>query len=291
MMVRMIFWKPWDFVVDLLYRFLAAILRLIALMLPSVVLGLAHLMIPSLIACFVMASLIVLFYPRWLGPFKDGGDLPPIMRARASTITTTPKINGVSDIYHTAFLLKKAGLPGDVIPTIMDYAELWFSTALASSDREIELSGPNNGHICLVAPLPRGLPKGSLRTLSFTLHSKDMIEGGWHRGPVTSHPGNERSGIALSVLPDNTASRLDSDRFLFPPKRVQNNYHSCPNCYAFFAYERQWHYRSNDEEIAEIMSSLAGGQKLALIMCADDPSVCAVEFSRIECEIAVVRKM
>lgn len=289
LVVRALFQRPCDFIMNLLYQLLVFILSLPVPMLPFVAFCLAHLTILVLIVCFVLAGLLVCVFPHWLRPPKDG-DILPIMRARASTIKTTPKIHNVSDIYHTAFLLKKAGLPGDVIPTILDYAELWFSSPLASSDRELEICSKNTGRICLTAELPFGLPKGSIRTLSFTIHSKDLIERRWHRGSLR-HAPNELSGFALSVFPDDMVFTPDDNRLLFPPKLVMNNYHTCRSCYSFFAYERQWHYLSKDKEIAKIMKSLAGGQKLALMMCAEEPAACAVQFSRISCEIAVVRKM
>ncbi|KEF63692.1 uncharacterized protein A1O9_01670 [Exophiala aquamarina CBS 119918] len=281
--------QPLGYILKLLYQVSVFIVSPFAPLLHWGGFCLAYLAILILIVCFVGVGLLVCVFPNRLRRPKEEGYLS-IIRGRASSIKHAPRIHDASDVYHTAFLLKQAGLPGDVIPTILDYAELWFSTPLAASNRELEICSRSNGRIFLTAELPRALPKGSIRTLSFTIHSKDLIKHVWHHQYPLLAP-NELSGFALSVFPDDTVSRPDNDRTLFPPKRLMNNHHSCHSCHSYFAYELQWHYLSKDEDIAEILNSLVGGQKLALMMCADKEAACAVKFARISCEMAAVRKM
>jgi hypothetical protein len=273
-----------DFIIFGFWFALELLSRTTAFIAPHV----AHLTIVIFVFCFFSIGFLVCLRPHLLRPPK-GGFVP--MRYRAYSVKTKPKLHNVSDIYHTAFLLKQV-LPTDLVPVVLDHAEMWLSSPLASTTRASHITPEDSGRICLTAELPAGLPQGSIRTLSFTTHSKELVAWAPHTHTNRQSFPNDRSRIELSVFPDDTVSKPDNDRLLFPGKRVLRNFHMCCYCNDFFVYDKRWHFRSEDKEIVRIMRSLAGGQKLALIMCADlFPSPCAVQFASIECQISVVRKL
>jgi len=227
------------------------------------------------------------------------------------------------DIYHVAFLLQQK-LPPELVPTIIDYAELWLrSHTFTTQERGVhDLSGR------IAAPFPEevsglthisSLPIGEvqdeaengialvglhpIRRIDFTIESRDQ---GWSSFP--NDHGTERNSWTWFEALAREAEELryqdvleqnyqEEDTGIANPDtgdpeprtgvRIMTNLHA----------EKKWRTRtiswdldSDDREIREWMVGLERGQIVDLLACAKYPGwTNHVRAASIDVYVAVVR--
>lgn len=100
-----------------------------------------------------------------------------------TTIDTSP--DPVSTIIKIALLLRTR-LPADIVPIILDYAELWGTLAYATSLRPDldKISEAQSPKLQIALTIPDHIPNNSIRRIRFTIVSRDQ---GWSSGNPADH--------------------------------------------------------------------------------------------------------
>lgn len=194
-----------------------------------------------------------------------------------------------SDAYHTAFLLSKVTL-ADLVPTIMDMAEFWVDVPLASNTHEFRVTEENAGSIYLVAELPQNFPPKSLRSLTFSVTSRD--QGYSNMSPFHHTYHHSWTWFEVAILPDDEESgtEFEEETKTPPPgKWIITNIHADKD---WETHTVTWSCNDEDEEIRDIVASLRPGSKIAITAWARYPAwVNNVRSARIDCQINGVRKL
>lgn len=231
--------------------------------------------------------------------------LPPIIRASPPLSRVSQTISKLSvpwlydlplkpvgpppsETYKTAFLLSQV-IPGDVVPTVLDMAGFWIDVPLASTIHELKATEAEAGTAYLIAELPPTFPAKGLRSLTFTVTSRDQgwsWDAQWHGTYKRSW-----SWFEVVVIPPDSEESTNSgeNKIRMPGRKIITNIHACKT---YETHEVRWTYNDNDEEIRKLVRSIRGGTKIAITAWARFPTwVNDVRSARIDCQVNAVRKL
>jgi len=206
----------------------------------------------------------------YFGPQPD--DLVPSRRGKSS-YEVAPCAEQVHDIYHITFLLQQK-LISDVIPAILEYADLYSSTTSTTElfpTLEIsQLEAPARLIECEIAKVKTRILK-PVRKITFKITSHDQ-------GFAVDHDGGSYTWFtAQKSLPETTllpGSMLASDA----RNEVEYDcYHRkiCSNVVAslsFRSHEITWRADSRDPGEAKWVSSFVAGDRFAVYAWANYPA-------------------
>lgn len=193
-----------------------------------------------------------------------------------------------SDTYKTAYFLSKV-IPKDVVPVIMDMAKFWVDCPLAYTVHDLEAAEKDAGTIYLMTELPQSFPATGLRSLTFTVTSRDQgwsWDLQWHGTLRNSYTWFE----ALVIPPDAEETIRPGDtKTHLTGKKIITNIHAGQG---FESQDIRWTLDDNDEEVVTLLRSIRGGTKIAITAWARYPKwVNSVRSARIDCQVNAVRKM
>ncbi|RVX71336.1 hypothetical protein B0A52_04910 [Exophiala mesophila] len=181
-------------------------------------------------------------------------------------------------------------MPRDVVPIVMDYAELWHHFPLVRTNRFVEINHRVGRQIYLMATIPGSVPPGAVRSLTVKILSSDLNKG----LRTFNHGGqNPFSFFQLSLI---TAARMavgldcDVDNWIRDDSSLMilNHHHSQD----YTMYSKWCSVHDPDRESRALVRSIGPGDKLALIMRVTKAAyVSSARFASIECQVALVRKM
>ncbi|KIX94182.1 uncharacterized protein Z520_10209 [Fonsecaea multimorphosa CBS 102226] len=212
------------------------------------------------------------------------------------SVTLEPKGPPDRGVYRTAMILSRV-VDRDVVPEILDLAELWQDIHLASrvdpepfkvTQREHSVGGHRPGVVYVEAELPATLPPKSLRSLTFSTsscdqgHSNELQDVGTYR--------NSKTWFEVKVTPPDAKSPMKAEHvFHFPPRKIITNIHAGQD---FKTHTVTWHYNDEDEEIRKLIRTMSAGWKVAITAWGHYPMWDNyVRSARIDCRVHTVRKM
>lgn len=206
------------------------------------------------------------------------------------------------DIYHIAFLLHQK-LPADIVPMILDHAELWKTIRLDTPHvPERRVHEHDSPRIQAGAIVPYYIPKGQIRLIRFKTVSRDQ---GWSSYPE-HHNTYEASwswfeaGVVEPMDEDFLScrhTRYEGDHlrsclakpstYKWGSKRIVTNIHAGK---VFQEHIVEW--RGNDEKFQQMLREIGGGYGIEVSACAQYPGwYNYVQSVQIEIECAAVRKL
>jgi hypothetical protein len=192
------------------------------------------------------------------------------------------------ETYHKAFILSQV-MPSDLVPEVLDLAGLWIDAPLVSTVYPFKATEKNAGTPYLVAELPPTFPAKGLRSLTFTITSRDQ---GWSWDTVFHGTlKHSYTWFEVAVLPPDYENRVDSKgaKLPVPGKRIFVNIHAEKQ---YYTHAITWSYNDDDEEIRKILRNLRPGDKIAITVWAQFRAwVNDVRSARIDCQVNAVRKM
>lgn len=208
------------------------------------------------------------------------------------------------DIIHIAFLLHHK-LPADLVPMILEYAELWETIRLAYRYRPERVKDGQSPRLFAGAVVPYHLPRGFVRLIRFKTISRDQ---GWSSYAEDYNTYNNswtwfEAGITgfdeeLGPLDCEHHRYDDSHLSLCAPEPGPYKYGNkriVTNLHAYREYSEhtvEWRADSEDEDIRQMMKELKGGCGIEVTAHARYPGWCNhVKSVVIEIECALVRKM
>jgi len=210
--------------------------------------------------------------------------LPTISVFPSYNLTMRPMGPRPSEIYRTASILAHV-LPADLVPVVLDMAEFWVDLPLASTNHEFHATERNAGSPYLVAEIPLNLRPNCLRSLTFTVTSRD--QGYSSDAQFHNTYQNSWTWFEVAVLPPDSEKSFDRD--LVPGTRVVTNLNACRE---YKTHDVTWTYYDDDDDIRKIMRSLRPGHKIAITAWARYPAwLNYVRGARIDCQVNAVRKM
>lgn len=174
-------------------------------------------------------------------------------------VKTSPR--DLHAVCEVIFLLRQVTVP-DLIPDILDRAEYWVVTSAARAYRRARISARNTGQAYVIASLTDYLPAGSVRKIIFSTVSRDQ---GWSSFPADHNTyENSHTWFEVAVFePDQ-----DSPASFCPAIRIITNVHAGKE------WKKQdvvWTYDSEDDRIRDFVTSLKGGQRIAITAHAAYP--------------------
>ncbi|KAK5106917.1 hypothetical protein LTS08_001040 [Lithohypha guttulata] len=242
-----------------------------------------------------------------------------ILRPSPSNITPNHEPSDdedhVTSIIRIALLLRTR-LPADLVPMILDHAELWHPIVVATSLHPDRIAEPQSRKLQAALVIPPHLPRNSIRRIRLITVSRDQ---GWssypedhdtYRGSYTWFEAGIRG-----LDPDNLAdietiyqnvpvdcqhrNALDpehvdlclahEERYKYGAQRIATNIHAGKD---FREHVVQWDLESEDEGTRRMIREVKGGCRIEVSAHAQFPGwVNYVKSVKIEVECAVVRKM
>lgn len=192
-----------------------------------------------------------------------------------------------TEAYHAAFLISKL-VPADLVPVILDKAEFWIDYPLASTSDEFFVTERNAGSSYLVAELPANFPAHGVRSLTFTITSRDQGFS-WDTQFHNTYK-NSWSWFEVAVSPPRPEGDSKTIEWSsVPGTRIITNSHACRE---YKTHDVTWSYHDDDHEVRKIVRSLRPGHKIAITVWARFPAwVNDVRSARIDCQFQAVRKM
>ena len=193
-----------------------------------------------------------------------------------------------SETYEMAFILSKVLLP-DLVPAIMDMAEFWADVPLATNIHEMRVTEENAGSVYLVAEIPQNFPPKGLRSVTFSVTSRDQGFTNFEQFRHTYH--HSHTWFEVAVLPDDDEKDTEHEEIKTPPlgKWIITNIHADKE---WETHTVTWSCNDEDEEIRDFVTSLQPGSKIAITAWARYPAwVNNVRSARIDCQIPAVRKL
>ncbi|EXJ93829.1 hypothetical protein A1O1_02222 [Capronia coronata CBS 617.96] len=210
-----------------------------------------------------------------------------LQRPRSFTLAMQPLGPVPSETYHTAFLLAQV-MPVDLIPGVLDMAGFWLDVPLASRTCPITVIETTAGLEYLAVDLPETFPAKGLRSLTFTVTSKDQ-GWGWDNHFFNTYM-NSHTWFEVVVYPSNSGPSTASSRPRLPvARKIITNVHAGRE---YKTHTVRWSHDDKDEEIGKLVRSIRGGTRIALTVWAHYPAwVNDVRSARIDCQVNAVRKM
>lgn len=227
------------------------------------------------------------------------------------------------DIIRTALLLRQL-LPADLIPLILDYAQLWYPVAEAATSHTASISEAASHRIQASLLIPAYIPHKAIRRIRFTTVSRDQgwssyrEDQGTYRGSWTwfeagvagltdesPDPHSNVPVIQSTLLAPQNEINQHSTRMLDPArrefelmrpefykygaKRIITNIHAGRN---YKTHVVEWDADHEDEDVRRMMREIKAGCCVDVAACARFGGWCNdVKSIKIEAECAVVRKM
>ncbi|OAP61514.1 hypothetical protein AYL99_03717 [Fonsecaea erecta] len=224
------------------------------------------------------------------------------------SIPLEPKGPSNRGVCRTAMVLSRV-VDRDVVPDILDLAELWNEIHLASrvdpepfkvTEREHGINGHKSGAVYLEAEMPATLPPKALRSLIFNVsscdqgHSNDLQHVGtytnsktWFEVKISSPDAHKRS---LSPVEGSLEPQMKAEPvFKFPPRKIITNIHAGQE---FKTHTVTWSYNDEDEDIGKLIRVMGAGWRVAITVWGLYPNWDNyVQSARIDCRVHTVRKM
>ncbi|EXJ91999.1 hypothetical protein A1O3_00549 [Capronia epimyces CBS 606.96] len=211
-----------------------------------------------------------------------------LKRPRSYTLAMQPIGPVPSDTYHTAFLLAQV-MPVDLVPTVLDMAGFWLDAPLASTTHPFQVVERTAGSEYLMAELPETFPGKALRTLTFTVTSKDQgysWDNHFHGTYLNSWTWFE---VVIFSPESGRATEPNRARTPISRRKIITNVHAGRE---YKTHTVRWSHNDRDEEIRKLMRSIRGGMRIAITVWARYPAwVNDVRSARIDCQVNAVRKM
>lgn len=237
---------------------------------------------------------------------EDGRDTSRVGPRQGRQLSST-------DVFKIALLLRQK-LPGDLIPLILDFAQLWEikeTTHSLRPDRVGELQAPKLQTSLII---PSYLPRGAVRRIRFIIESRDQgwssypEDHGTYRGSWTWFEAGIRGLDTLNtddqatlLEPVNCQHRnaLDAEhkrlclqdvtRYKYGSRRIVTNIHAGRE---FQKHIVEWDLYHQDDNVRSMLKELKGGQRIEVSAHAKFPGWCNyVKSVVIEIECAIARKM
>ncbi|KAJ9654582.1 hypothetical protein H2198_006397 [Neophaeococcomyces mojaviensis] len=219
------------------------------------------------------------------------------------------------DIIRTALLLRQK-LPGDLVPIILDYAELWDFAAVVRSKRPNWVRPHQAGELQAALIIPPNVPRGALRQIRFITISRDQgwssysEDHGTYRGSWTwfeagvrgLDPSNvedqetlheplncQHSAHAPNGVEHRRLCVANASHYKYGSKQIVTNIHAGKE---WKRHVVRWDANHEDEDVRKAFKELRGGHRIEVSAHARFPGWCNdVRLVVIEVEYAVVRKM
>lgn len=218
-----------------------------------------------------------------------------------------------SDVIKIALLLRQK-LPSDLIPLILDFAQLWEVVETAQSprpDRVGELQAPKLQAALIV---PAYLPRGAIRRIRFIVESRDQgwssypEDHGTYRGSWTWFEAGVR-GLDASNTDDQDSllepvdcqhrNALDTEhrrlclqhvtRYKYGSRIIVTNIHAGGD---FVKHIVDWDLCHEDDDVRRMVKELKGSHRIEVSAHAMFPGWCNyIKSVTVEIECAVVRRM
>lgn len=224
-----------------------------------------------------------------------------------------------STVVRIALILSRK-LPRDLVPLVLDHAQLWPLTAHIheSYTPDLRISQAQAGRVVGALQIPHSVAPGSIRRVRLTTDSKDQ---GWSsfnedRGSYRNSwtwfeagirdrsPVRQGRDMGLSDLRENglvseselevgaeadNASESEREGYLLGPRKIVTNVHAGWN---FATHEVIWDVEHEDEALREAVRALRPGQTIQVSAWARFPGwTNQVRRVSIELECQSVRKM
>ncbi|KAK6375859.1 hypothetical protein LTS17_007681 [Exophiala oligosperma] len=185
------------------------------------------------------------------------------------------------DAVQVASLLAQR-LPADLVPDIIDMAELWVDIPLASSNCKMRVTENEAGRIYLLADIPSTFPPHALRSLTFRVTSRDQ---GWSETAFHYTYKESWTWFEVAILPPGT----DESQGPFTGRHIITNINAD---FEWHTHDVTWRYDDENEDIRDIVRSLKPGYKVAICAWARYRNwVNRVQSARIDCQVHAVRRM
>ncbi|KAL2394056.1 hypothetical protein ABEF93_002897 [Exophiala dermatitidis] len=211
-----------------------------------------------------------------------------LKRPRSFTLAMIPFGPVPFDTYHTAFLLAQR-MPRDLVPGVLDLAGFWIDAPLASTTRPLKVTEGAAGSEYVVVDLPETFPAKGLRTLTFTVTSKDQ---GWswdnhfHGTYYNSHTWFE---VTIWPADSGHPRQAREPRKPLASRKIIINVHAGK---AYKTHTVRWSHDDRNEDIRKLVRSIHGGMRVAITAWALYPAwENDVRSARIDCQVNAVRKM
>lgn len=211
----------------------------------------------------------------------------------------------VHDILQTAVLLRTR-LPADLIPIILDFAELWAPFVATGPIRGTRVHEGNSGQVQASLVVPSYVAPGSIRRIRITTRSKDQ---GWSSDKSEVHgtykhswtwfeagvKGLQQNGEGEDTANDEAApkerengARVNSPKYKYGAMIIVTNIHAGKEIKQHDVVWDAWH---EELDVRKILREIRSGCAIEVTAHARFPGwVNCVEQVQIEVDCAVVRK-
>ncbi|RMZ79783.1 hypothetical protein DV738_g3260, partial [Chaetothyriales sp. CBS 135597] len=199
------------------------------------------------------------------------------------------KAHPATDVFRVAVLLRRLGLPDDVIPCILDHADYTYRVTGSECTEHFHLGYHQSGRIYTAARLKTNVVPASLRAIHFTTISKDQ-DFSWDTSNHGTYNGSW-TWFEAGLLHDN---RLNGEFNFLPSTRIDGKT-ICINVHAERRYRTHtttWRITDDDDFIQKVFQGVKDGKPVAVTICARFRAwVNNVKFARIEFDLQPVRKV
>lgn len=207
-----------------------------------------------------------------LWPSRKATSTDPASTKRYST-------RSLKECFRIALLLRQLPLPPDVIPDILDYAEIFAHVTAVENERPFVVSQRNSGVVHTLAAVPAHLHRPSVRSVIFVTKSHDQ---GWSWDAANQGTYNGSwTWFEAGTLMKTSEPGLENCR------RIITNLHANKE-----VKEHQVEWFANDPDHQLVFRKLREGESIGLNICACFPGwQNMVKFSSISFTYQPVRKV
>lgn len=170
----------------------------------------------------------------------------------------SPQPYTLEDAFRIALLLRALPLPPDVIPDILDFAEVWPYVLATTNTQSQVVSERSSGVVHTVTPIPPTIHRPSIRSVVFTTVSHDQ-GWSWDKNSHGTYGGSWtwfESGI---LIPQVSTPTLQDCR------KIVTNIHACKDDKQ---HRVEWFYDDPDPYIQLIFRRLRAGYTIGINVCA-----------------------
>lgn len=206
----------------------------------------------------------------------------------------------MSDVIYIAALLRRK-LPDDLVPLILDYAEMWIQLVKSCDSRKQMVGKTTPGIIVLTCTLPKAMPANHIRKVQFTTTSRarrilissrgplDPPSQTWFEVGVRKHGHPYTFGTSPGPCPGRQCVAVDGDevqrhRILVMDDPFHSN-RSEPQTVI-------WDTTHEDEDVRSTIKRMKGGDtiELSMFVCSRSRANFLL-YASIEVEAIAIRKL
>lgn len=203
----------------------------------------------------------------------------------------------ITNAIRAAALLRQK-LPADLVPIVLDYAQLWSTIAIARRFRKERINERRAGLVALTCKLPENMPGSTVRRLRITTESRDQgwsdyldqhgtYEGSWTWFELGVRPIAEQNQVSGSADEGNLIIGREGDTVR--RTLVTRNIHARRK---WKTHVVVWDVANETEEIRKLIWGAKAGDVIELSVWARYPGwENFLKFARIEVEGVCVRRL